>query len=92
MVVAIIVNQSLLGIGKSTSNEIVLAELGRYPLQICFWQLILKYHQKTFGLDSTRLVPLAMMDGFTFNGGIAGVDKRAEFVFDEAQLVKFSQT
>ena len=35
--------KSLLGIWKSTSNEIVLAELGRYPLQICFWQQILKY-------------------------------------------------
>ena len=71
--------KSLLGIRKSTSNEIVLAELGRYPLQIRFWQQILKYHQRTFGLDNTRLVSLAMMDGFTFNDGIAGVDKGAEW-------------
>ena len=28
--------KSLLGIRKSTSNEVVLAELGRYPLQIHF--------------------------------------------------------
>ena len=71
--------KSLLGIRKSTSNEIVLAELGRYPLQICFWQQILKYHRRTFGLDDTRLVSLAMMDGFTFSGGVAGVDKGAEW-------------
>ncbi len=31
----------LLGIRKSTTNEIVLAELGRFPLQIHFWQQIL---------------------------------------------------
>ena len=66
---------------KSTSNEIVLAELGRYPLQ-----QILKYHQRTFGLDDTRLVSLAMMDGFTFRGGIAGVDKGAEW---HEQLTRF---
>ena len=61
--------KSLLGIRKSTSNEIVLAELGRYPLQICFWQQILKYHPRMFGLKDTWLVSLAMMDGFTFRGG-----------------------
>ena len=71
--------KSLLGIRKSTSNEVVLAELGRYPLQIHFWQQILKYHQRTFGLDDTRLVSLAMMDGLTFSAGTAGVDKGAEW-------------
>ena len=55
------------------------AEVGRYPLQIRFWQQILKYHQRTFGLKDTRLVSLAMMDGFTFSGGIARVDKGAEW-------------
>ena len=71
--------KSLLGIQKSTSNEVVLAELGRYPLQIHFWQQILKYHQRRFGLDDTRLVSLAMMDGLTFSAGTAGVDKGAEW-------------
>ena len=71
--------KSLLGIRKSTSNEVVLAELGRYPLQIHFWQQILKYHQRTFGLDDTRLVSLAMMDGLMFSAGTAGVDKGADW-------------
>ena len=31
--------KSLLGILKSTSDQVVLAELGCYPLQICFWQV-----------------------------------------------------
>ena len=70
---------SLLGIWKSTSNEVVLAELGHYPLQIHFWQQILNYHQWTFGLDDTRLVSLAMMDGLTFSAGTAGVDEGAEW-------------
>ena len=69
--------KSLLGIRKSTSNEAVLAELGRYPLQILFGQQILKYHQKTFGLDDTWLVSLAVMDGLTFSPGSVGVDKGA---------------
>ena len=71
--------KSLAGFRECTSNEIVLAEVGRYPLQIRFWQQILKYHQRTFGLKDTRLVSLAMMDGFTFSGGIARVDKGAEW-------------
>ena len=71
--------KSLSGFRECTSNEIVLAEVGRYPLQIRFWQQILKYHQRTFGLKDTRLVSLAMMDGFTFSGGIARVDKGAEW-------------
>ena len=52
--------RSLLEIWKSTSievaNEVVLTELGHYPLQIHFWQQILNYHQRIFGLDDTRLV------------------------------------
>ena len=77
----------LLGTLKSTSNEIVLAELGCYPLQLRFWQQILKYPQRTFGLDDTRLVSLAVMDRFMFSGGIAGVDKGAEW---HEQLNSFS--
>ena len=71
--------KSLLRILTSTSNENVLAELGRYPLQIRFGQQILKYHQRLSGLDDSRLVSLAMMDGFMFSGGIAGVDKGTEW-------------
>ena len=73
------VQSTTVQIRKSTSNEVALAELGRYPLQICFWQQILKYHQRTFGLDGTRLVSLAMMDGLTFSDRTVGVDKGAEW-------------
>ena len=34
----------LLGVRKSTANHMVLAELGRFPLQVHFWQQILRYH------------------------------------------------
>ncbi len=50
----------VLGIQKSTADEIVLAELGRIPLQTHFWQCI-------HNTDSTRLVTLAMLEGFFFS-------------------------
>ena len=43
----------------STANEIALAEFGRFPLQVHFWQQILRYH--------SRLVKLAMVDGCTLS-------------------------
>ena len=42
----------------------VCAKLGCFPLQIHFWQRILRYHNRTLALDSVRLVKLAMVDGF----------------------------
>ena len=41
----------------------VLAEWGRFPLQIHFWLRILRYH-RIIALDNARLVKLAMVDGF----------------------------
>ena len=38
---------------------------------------ILKYYQRMFGLDDTRLVSLAMMDGLTFSNGTAGCSAAA---------------
>lgn len=66
----------LLGIRKSTTNEIVLAELGRFPLQTHFLQQILRYHHRTMALDGTRLVTLAMMEGFNFHpdGSVSVID------------------
>ncbi len=55
-----------LGIRKSTANEIVLADLRRFALQTHLLQQNLRYHHKTMGLDSMRLVPVAMMEGFKF--------------------------
>jgi len=45
----------------------VLAELGRFPLQVHFWQQILRYHHRTSALDNMHLVKLAMVDGFALN-------------------------
>lgn len=55
--------KSLVETRKSTSNQVVLADLGHYPLQVRFWQQlqVLKYHQKTLGLGDRRLVSLAIM-------------------------------
>ena len=57
----------LLGVRKSSANHMVLAELGRFPLQIYFWQQILRYHHRTIALDNVRLVKLAMVDGFALD-------------------------
>ena len=56
--------KSLLGVRKSVATHMVLAELGRFPLQIHFWLRILRYHHRTITLDNARLVKLAMVDGF----------------------------
>ena len=45
----------------------VLAELGRSPLQVHFWQQILHYHHRTIALDNVRLAKLAMVDGFALD-------------------------
>ena len=57
----------LLGIRTCTANEIVLAEFGRFPLQVRFWQQILRYHHRVVALDKSRLVKLAMVDGCTLS-------------------------
>jgi len=57
----------LLGVKKSTANHMVLAELGGFPLQVHFWQQILRYHHRTIALDNVRLVKLAMVDGFALD-------------------------
>lgn len=79
----------MLGIRKSTINEIVLAELGRFPLQTHFLQQILRYHHRTMALDGTCLVTLAMM-GFSFHpdGSVSVIDAlRCPFWHEE--LVTF---
>ena len=50
----------VLGIRKSTANEIVLGELSRFLLQTHFWQCM-------HNTDNTRLVTLAMLEGFSFS-------------------------
>ena len=60
--------KSLLGARKSVATHMVYAELGRFPLQIHFWQRILASpigcHHRTIALDNICLVKLAMVDGF----------------------------
>ena len=43
----------------------MLAEFGHFPLQVHFWQQILRYHHRTVALDNTRLVKLAMVSSCT---------------------------
>ena len=59
--------KSLLGVRKSIATHMVLAELGHFPLQIHFWQQILRYHHRTIALDNVRLVTLAMVDVFVID-------------------------
>lgn len=53
----------LLHIRSSTANQIVLAEFGRYPLQIHFWQQILRFHNRALKLPNERLIKIALVDG-----------------------------
>ena len=53
--------KSLLGVRKSVATHMVYAKLGRFPLQIHFWQRILRYHHRTIALDNVRLVELAII-------------------------------
>ena len=57
----------LLGVRICTANEVALAEFGRFPLQVHFWQQILRYHHRVVALDNSRLVKLAMVDGCTLS-------------------------
>ena len=57
----------LLGARKSTANHMVLAELGRFPLQLHFWQQMLRYHHREIALDNVHLVKLAMVDSFAMD-------------------------
>ena len=57
----------LLGVRICTANAVVPAEFGRLPLQIHFWQQILHYHHRVVARDSSCLVKLAMVDGWTLS-------------------------
>ena len=56
--------EQLLGVRKSTTTHIVLAEFGRFPLQMHFWQQNLRYHNRVRALPNSRLDKLALIDGF----------------------------
>ena len=51
--------KQFLGVRKSTTNHIVLAEFGRFPLQFHF-----RYHNRVGALPNSRLDKLALIDGF----------------------------
>ena len=56
--------KQLLGVRKSTTNLIVLADFGRFPLQFHCWQHILRYHNRALHLPNSRLVKLALVGSF----------------------------
>ena len=57
--------KQLLRVRNSTSNQIVLAEFSRYPLQFHYWQQILRFHNRalTMPSETPRLVQLALIEG-----------------------------
>lgn len=61
--------RQLLGVRKSVMNEIILAEFGRFPLQIHFWQQVMRYQNRAAKLPPTRLVRLALIDGLVVEDG-----------------------
>ena len=56
--------EQLLSVRKSNTNQIVLAEFGRFPLQVHFWQQIVRDHSRVRALPNSRLDKLALIDGF----------------------------
>ncbi len=57
----------LLGVRKPTANYMVLAELGRFPWQVHFWQQVLRYHHRTIAFESLLLVKLTLVDDFALD-------------------------
>ena len=46
----------LLGVRTCTANEIVFAEFGRFPLQVHFWQQILRYYHRVPQCGMTQAI------------------------------------
>lgn len=57
----------LLGVREATANHTILAELGRFPLQVQLWQQLLRYYHRTMAFDNVHLVKLGMFDGFALD-------------------------
>ena len=55
--------KQLLRVRNSTTNKMVLAEFGRYPLQTHYWQQVLRFHNRAIKMPDSCLVKLAMIDG-----------------------------
>ena len=83
----------LLGVRTCTANAIVLAEFGRFPLQVHFWQQILHYHHRVVALDNSRLVKLAMVDGCTLrvNESVTAATNKGWQYYVESFLKQHSQ-
>ena len=66
----------VLGITGSTATLIVLAEFGRYPLRLHWWQQILKklrYHNHINNLtDDERLIQCAFVEGCMIKHTVSG--------------------
>ena len=53
----------LMGVRDSVANTIVLAELGRFPLQLHWWQQVLCFHNRAHTMSDTCLVRSAFLEG-----------------------------
>ena len=52
----------LIGVRDNVASMVVLAELGRFPLRLHWWQQILRFHNRAHKMSDTRLVKSAFLD------------------------------
>ncbi len=55
--------RQLLVVKQSITNETVVAELGRFLLQIHLWRQVLLFHNRTMNMPVSRIVKLASAEG-----------------------------
>ena len=67
--------RQLFGVRNSTSNMILFAELGHYPVKLHIWQQILRFHNRAIQLPYSRLVKLALLDEYVdFRGSTPHIE------------------
>lgn len=52
----------LIGVIDNVASMDVLAESGRFPLRLHWWQQILRFHNRAHKMSDTRLVKSAFLD------------------------------
>ena len=72
----------LVVIRDSTATDLVLAKLGRCPLQTHSWQQVLRYHNSFFKLHSVRLSKVAKLAGTNFDSKASAWRPQLTALFD----------
>jgi hypothetical protein len=53
-------SEVIVGVSTTTSNYVVLAEFGRFPLEIFWWQQTMRFFSRvSYEVDSDRMLKLA---------------------------------